>query len=273
MTPRVESPKRYWMSLVERDSPGEAVAVNGDPDSVTTRRSFLKAAGFSFAGAVAASCSRGPASAALPYVAQPEGLVPGRPVLYASTCGACEAGCGLLVTDRDGRPVKIEGNPDHPFSGGSTCAVGQASILGLYDSLRLTGPTKGGRRMTWAGVDMEIAAALAQIKQQGKAVRVLTPTITSPTTAAVIADFLGGFTNGRHVTYDPSSASAWREAHAQRQGARLVPQYHFDQADVIVSLDADFLGTWVSPLQYTRGYSSKRRINEASPTKSYHVQI
>src|SRR5713101_7999641 len=205
-----DSPKRYWMSVVDRDLPASACreAENGDPDFTTTRRSFLKAAGFTFAGAVASSCTRAPEMEAIPYVQAPEGIIPGRPVFYATTCGACEARCGLLVTDRDGRPVKIEGNPDHPFSGGSTCAVGQASILGLYDSLRLTGPTKGGRRMTWAGVDMEIAAALAQIKQQGKAVRVLTPTITSPTTAAVIADFLGGFTNGRHVTYDPISASA-----------------------------------------------------------------
>src|SRR6266566_10064535 len=176
-----DSPKRYWMSVVDRDvdagrvrlDPASRELENGDPDFLTTRRSFLKAAGFTFAGAVASSCARAPEVDALPYVQQPEGIIPGRPVSYATTCGACEARCGLLVTDRDGRPVKIEGNPDHPFSGGSTCAVGQASILGLYDSLRLTGPTKGGRRMTWAGVDMEIAAALAQIKQQGKAVRVL----------------------------------------------------------------------------------------------------
>src|SRR6185436_481116 len=150
-------PKTYWMSLADRDG---SVGVSGDPDFVTTRRSFLKAAGFSFAGAVAASCSRGPAATALPRVAQPEGLTPGRPVLYASTCGACEAGCGVLVTTRDGRPLKIEGNPDHPISGGSTCAVGQASLLGLYDGQRLAFPTRRGQRATWADVDMEIAAAL-----------------------------------------------------------------------------------------------------------------
>jgi molybdopterin-containing oxidoreductase family iron-sulfur binding subunit len=246
---------------------------NGDPDFTTTRRSFLKAAGFTFAGAVASSCTRAPEIDAIPYVQAPEGIIPGRPVSYATTCGACEARCGLLVTNRDGRPVKIEGNPDHPFSGGSTCAVGQASILGLYDSMRLAYPTRAGQRATWADVDMEIATTLARIKQEGKGVRVLTPTVTSPTTAAVIADFLGGFSNARHVTYDPVSASAVLEAHAQTHGARVMPQYHFDRADVIVSLDADFLGTWVSPLQYTRGYSSKRRINDASPTKSYHVQI
>jgi len=269
-----ETPKRYWLSVVDRDLPATACREdeNGDPEFTPTRRSFLKAAGFTFAGAVASGC-RAPEVDALPYVEQPEGLLPGRPLFYATTCGACEARCGLLVTDRDGRPVKIEGNPDHPFSGGSTCAVGQASILGLYDSQRLAYPTKAGQRAMWADVDMEIAATLAQIKQGGRAVRILTPTITSPTTAAVIADFLSGFTNARHVTYDPISASAVLDAHAQTHGARLMPQYHFDQADVIVSFDADFLGTWVSPLQYTRGYSSKRRISEAAPAKSYHVQI
>src|SRR3989304_4287131 len=96
-------PKRYWMSPVsdvERDSrDGATVPIaNGDPDFVTTRRSFLKAAGFTIAGAVAASCSRAPATSAIPYAQQPEGVVPGRPLLYASTCGACEARCGLLVT-------------------------------------------------------------------------------------------------------------------------------------------------------------------------------
>src|SRR4029453_19389323 len=101
--------------------------------------------------------------------------------------------CGLLVTTRDGRPVKIEGNPDHPFSGGATCAVGQASILGLYDSQRLQHPTKGGQPAAWADVDREIIAALERTKGEARAVRVLTPTVTSPTAAAVIADFLRGF--------------------------------------------------------------------------------
>ena len=162
-----ESPKRYWMSVVERDSPGlvHCEAENGDPNFTPTRRSFLKAAGFSF-GALAVSSCRGPEVDAIPYVQQPDGVVPGRPLHYATTCGACEARCGLLVTTRDGRPVKIEGNPDHPFSGGSTCAVGQASILGLYDSLRLAYPTKGGQQATWADVDAEIAAALAPLKQE-----------------------------------------------------------------------------------------------------------
>ena len=244
-----ETPKRHWMSLVERDSREE---VNGDPDFVTTRRSFLKAAGFSFAGAVVSSCTRAPASTALPYVAHPEGIVPGRPVIYASTCGGCEAGCGILVTARDGRPLKIEGNPDHPFSGGSTCAVGQASLLGLYDGQRLAYPMRRGQRSTWADVDKEITESFERIRQEGGAVRILTRTITSPTTAAVIAEFVSGFKNARHVTFDPISASAILDAHALTHGARQLPRYRFDRADAIVSFDADFLGTWISPVEFTR---------------------
>ena len=258
------------MSLTERDSPHE---VNGDPDFVTTRRSFLKAAGFSFAGALAASCSRAPESGALPFVEQPEGMIPGRPLSYASTCGACEARCGVLVTTRDGRPVKIEGNPDHALSGGSTCAVGQASLLGLYDGMRLQYPTRGGQRSTWEAVDAEIVAALARLRQDGGALRVLTPTVTSPTTAALIAQLVAGFKNARHVTYDPISSSAMLEAHALTHGVRVLPRYRFDRADVVVSLDADFLGAWISPVEFTRGYTSRRRVDGLAPAMSYHVQI
>jgi Fe-S-cluster-containing dehydrogenase component len=270
-----ENPKHYWRSPVEHDVPFGVPAseVNGDPDFITTRRSFLKAAGFSFIGAVAASCSRAPAPSAIPYLQQPEEYIPGRPALFASTCNACEARCGLLVTTRDGRPLKIEGNPDHPLSGGATCATGQASVLGLYDSQRLQYPTRSSQRSTWADVDKEIAASLDRIRQQGGAVRLLTPTITSPTTSALIDSFLGTFKNARHVRYDPISASAVLDAHALTHGARILPRYRFDRADVIVSFDADFLGTWISPVEYTRAYTSRRRVDERSPAMSYHVQI
>ena len=113
-----ENPKRYWMSPVRSAGDLENASreistgeVNGDPDFFTTRRSFLKAAGFSFIGAVAASCSRAPAPSAIPYVQQPEHLVPGRPILYASTCDACEARCGLLVTTQGRAAAKDRRQP------------------------------------------------------------------------------------------------------------------------------------------------------------------
>jgi Fe-S-cluster-containing dehydrogenase component len=271
-----ENPKRYWRSPAEHDAPFAVPAmdeVNGDPDYITTRRSFLKAAGFSFLGALAASCSRAPAPGAVPFLQQPEEFIPGRPIIYASTCDACEARCGLLVTTRDGRPLKVEGNPLHPLSSGATCAAGQASVLGFYDGQRLQYPTKSGQRSTWADVDKEITASFDRIRQQGGAVRLLTSTITSPTTSALIEAFLGTFKNARHVRYDPISASAVLDAHALTHGARILPRYRFDRADVIVSFDADFLGTWISPVEFTRAYSSRRRVDERSPSMSYHIQI
>jgi molybdopterin-containing oxidoreductase family iron-sulfur binding subunit len=102
---------------------------------------------------------------------------------------------------------------------------------------------------------------------------VLAATVNSPTTAAVIAEFLKGFKNGRLVSYDPVSSSAILDAHAQTHGARLLPHYRFDRADVIVGLDADFLGTWVSPVEFTRGYTAKRRVDERAPSRSFHAQI
>jgi anaerobic selenocysteine-containing dehydrogenase len=177
------------------------------------RRTFLKLAGFAFTGAVAAGCQRAPVQNAVPPLALPESMIPGRPLFYASTCGGCNAGCGILVKTRDGRPIKLEGNPNHPLSKGGLCAAGQASILGLYDHLRIQHPLRNGNKATWSGVDTEIRSQLEEIRRQGKQVRFLSGTITSPTTRQAIAQFLAGFPGARHVVYDPFSCSAISEAH------------------------------------------------------------
>ena len=268
-------PKRYWMTLVDRDAPAGVrpeFPTHPETDALATRRAFLKTAGFSFAGLAAADCGSAP-QFALPHTEQPE-LTPGRGYSYASTCGACEAACGLLVTTHDGRPTKIEGNPDHPLSGGATCAVGQASVLGLYDSLRLTYPTRGGVRTTWADVDAEVLVALGSARQDGRAVRLLTGTTTSPTTSALIRTLVASVPNGRHVVYDPVSSSAIPDAYLVTHGVRLLPHYRFGDADVVVSFEADFLGTWIAPVEFTRGYTARRRAGEQGASGSaYHVQL
>ncbi len=262
--------KQYWRSLAEREHPPEQEAEFAEnplqqiePDH--SRRGFLKAAGFAFAGAALTGCSRAPAEKAMPYLIQPENLVAGRPQYYASTCGACQAGCGLLVKVRDGRPIKLEGNPDQAISRGAICAVGQASILGLYDSLRLKQPLAGGKESTWAEVDRAIRARL----HPDTPVRYLSGTITSPTKQAAIGRFLAQFRNSRHVMYDALSASAILDAHQQTHGVRVLPHYRFDKAEVIASFDADFLGTWISPVEFTRDYSSRR----LPPEMSWHTQF
>jgi molybdopterin-containing oxidoreductase family iron-sulfur binding subunit len=268
------TPKRYWMTLVERDGPSALqpeFPTHPQPDLLASRRTFLKAAGFSFAGLMAANCRPAPQHA-LPHILQPE-LTPGRGYVYASTCRACETRCGLLVTTRDGRPTKIEGNPDHPLSGGATCAVGQASILGLYDSHRLAHPLKSRARTAWADIDVEMAARLSEARSNGAAVRLLTGTITSPTTTSVIDAFIASFPNGRHDQYDPISESAILDAYALTHGAPILPHYRFDRADLIVSFDADFLGTWISPVEYGRAYAVARRVSEGDVPQRSHVQI
>jgi molybdopterin-containing oxidoreductase family iron-sulfur binding subunit len=270
-------PKHYWRNWKECEA---GSAPTGDefpnpPDEIKAqfgRRDFLKAAGFVFAGTVLTGCTRAPVEKAIPYLVQPEEITPGRAAWYASTCAGCSAGCGLLVKTRDGRPIKLEGNPDHLWSRGGLCAVGQASVLGLYDSQRLKNPLVGGRDATWAEADQFVAGHLSRARSDG-AVRFLSGTVTSPTLRASIQRFLSDFKDARHVTYDPLSSSAILDAHEQTHGVRTLPRYDFDRAEVIVSVDADFLGTWISPVEFTRAYVAGRSANGVPPRFSYHVQF
>jgi molybdopterin-containing oxidoreductase family iron-sulfur binding subunit len=239
------------------------------------RRAFLKMAGFTFMGAVASGCSRPPVQVAAPPVVQPEAVVPGRSLIYATTCGGCNAGCGLMAKNRDGRPIKLEGNPNHPLSLGGLCATGQASILGLYDSQRLQYPLKNGERATWTSVNDEIRARLDEVRRGNKTVRFLSGTITSPTTRQAIADFLATFPNNqpKHVVHDPLSCSAILDAHQLTHGVRVLPSYRMDRAEVIVSFDADFLGTWITPVGFAAAYQAGRYLQGPAPHLSYHVQF
>lgn len=275
--------RTYWKSLDERDRIGEGTAdarefpepLVSEPDEQGSigRRGFLKAAGFGLAGVVASGCQRGPVKEALPFLNQPEEITPGRATWYASTCGGCTAACGVLVKNRDGRPIKLEGHPDHPLSRGGLCAVGQASVLGLYDHLRYRAPLKAGQAATWTDVDGDIGAALDAIRQRGGRVRLLTGTVVSPTLEATISRFLATFPDGRHIAYDPLSSSAILDAHARTHGRRLLPHYRFDRASVIVAVDADFLGTWIAPVEFTRAYRDGRSLEGDPPRCSYHAHF
>jgi molybdopterin-containing oxidoreductase family iron-sulfur binding subunit len=237
------------------------------------RRTFLKLAGFTFAGTTLGGCQRAPVQHAVPYLLAPGGLIPGRSYDYASTCGACSAGCGMLVKNRDGRPIKLEGNPEHPLSRGGLCAVGQASLLGLYDQQRLKDPRREGEVEAWKQIDDAIGLRLENIRKQKGSVRFLTGSINSPTTLALIRKFLATFADGRHVVLDSGSASAILDAHERTHGVRVLPHYQMEKAEVIVSFDADFLGTWISPVEMTAAYQAERRLDGAAPRLSYHVQF
>ncbi len=244
----------YWKS------PDEARPVHGDefPDAPPglNRRGFMKAAGFSVAAVTAAGCQRAPVSKIIPYVKAPEEIIPGAASFYASVCNGCDAGCGALIKTIDGRPIKLEGLPHHPLSRGGLCAIGQASLLGLYDSRRFQQPQIQGKPATWDAAD---AAVQPQLKGN---VRFLSRTIPSPTTRAAVQRLIDSIPGAKAVTYDPLSCSAITEAHDQTHGTRALPRYQFDKARVVVSFGADFLGGWISPVEHTAGYAQGRRLDE-----------
>ena len=246
--------KTYYRSIQELESRVEPRDDEDDGRNDVDRRDFLKLAGFSLAAVGVTACSRPVVDKAIPYLTAPEEIVPGRAYYMASTCHGCPARCGILVKCRDGRPIKIEGNPDHPLSRGGVCAVGQAMVLGLYDSHRLGGPLLLGKQATWNAVDALVAQKLADAKR----VRVVSSTLASPTTKRVIDEFLSRFEDGKYVVYDAMSCSAIADAHEQTHGMRTLPHYRFDKADVVVSIDADFLGTWISPVEFTKQRSAHR---------------
>jgi molybdopterin-containing oxidoreductase family iron-sulfur binding subunit len=234
---------------------------------------LLKLAGFAFAGASLGGCQRAPVKYAVPYLVQPEEIIPGRSYEYASTCGGCSAGCGLLVKNRDGRPIKLEGNPAHPLSRGGLCAAGQASLLGLYDQQRLQQPRQGGQPAEWPQVDKAILTQVDAIRKKNGPVRFLSGPIISPTTRALLRRFLGTFADGRHVVHDPRPCSAILEAHSRTHGVRVLPHYRLEKAEVLVGFDSDFLGTWISPVEFTSAYQAGRRLQGPTPHLSYHVQF
>ena len=224
-----------------------------------SRRSFLRLAGFGVAAALLEGCSRTPASQLVVPAYGDEGVVPGRAYRLATVCDACPAGCGMLATCKDGRPVKLEGLPGHPSSKGGLCAVGQADLLALYDSKRFAGPRRGTLASTWGETDPAVGAALDAVRKQGGRVRILTGTRHGPSESAAIARFLATFKDGRHVVYDALSASAVLDAHLATHGVRALPRYVFDRAETTVSFESDELATWVSPVEFAAGFAEGRR--------------
>ena len=242
------------------------------PRPGVSRRTFIEMIGFSAAALAFTSC-RAPEQKIIPYLRQPVEFTPGVPSWFASTCAGCDAGCGVLVKVRDGRPIKIEGNPEHPLNGGGLCAAAHGMVFGLYDSDRLRQPVIGSKPAAWADADRQIIEILAATQKTGDKVRVLTGTIISPTSRQAIAKFLSQFKDGKHVVYEPVSTAAIREAHSRTHKTPAIPLYRIDNAKLVVSFGADFLGTWIAPTQFTRAYSTARDLREGRREMLRHVQF
>ncbi|HJW73555.1 MAG TPA: hypothetical protein VJ486_12060 [Geothrix sp.] len=270
---------KTWKSLGERRGLVRATKAEFDDElpvgeSVRqiSRRDFFRFSGIGFAAGLALGCKSKVVEKAMPYLNAQEGLTPGVAQWYATVCGGCSAGCGVLARSRDGRPVKLEGNPDHPVSRGGLCAIGQAQTRGLYDEARLRGPRLEGKAVDWAALDGDLTRRFADMRTSGLAVRVLAGTLLSPTLKTGIQAFLGTFKDGHLIQADPFSCSALAAAYARTHGQRMVPRYRLEEADLLVGIEADFLGTWMDPVGFTRAYAERRGPDRPRPM-SKHIQI
>src|SRR6266496_244858 len=264
---------KVWKEFLAEDVNGNLVQLSRTkPAKGVSRRTFLEVLGYSSAALALSGC-RAPQQKIVPYLKQPVEFTPGVASWFASVCGGCSAACGTLVKVRDGRPIKLEGNPDHPLSSGGLCALAHGMVFGLYDPERLRQPLIGSRPASWEQIDREITQKLAAIKQSGGKVRVLTGPITGPTSLETIQKFLTQFSDAKHITYQPVSTDAIRKAHLRSHGMNAIPSYRFDKARLVVSFGADFLGTWISPVQFTRGYAKARSLQNGEREMLRHVQF
>ncbi len=258
----LENAKQEFFELPIVDALSKEASVIEKATQGASRRDFLKYAGFGLGAATIAAGCEMPVRKAIPYVVKPDAIVPGVANYYASTYVRGGDYCPILVKTREGRPIKVEGNTLSPITGGGTSARVQASVLDLYDTARLKGAFKVAKgkktAATWKSIDEEVARFL----KPGAQVRVLTNTIMSPSLKAAIADFTTAHPNTQVVTYDPVSVSGLLDANSANFGQRVVPAYHFDKADRVVSFGADFLGTWISPIQYAADFAKNRKSDD-----------
>ena len=249
--------------FVERlynEFPSEIEAIT-DP---VARRTFLKLMGASLALAGVTACTRQPAEKIVPYVRQPEELIPGKPLFYATSMPLGGVATGLLVESHEGRPTKIEGNPLHPGSLGATDVFAQAAILGLYDPDRSQTLTNLGEIRPWSAFLGAIRAALtAQQPLTGAGLRILTESVNSPTLSAQIRGVLSHYPSAKWHQWDPVSRDNARAGAHLAFSEYVDAQYRVEQADVILALDADFLGSGFGGLRYARDFSARRRPEQA----------
>ncbi|NBR13228.1 MAG: 4Fe-4S dicluster domain-containing protein [Flavobacteriales bacterium] len=241
-------------------------------ETSTARRDFLKFLGFSVAAATLAACEA-PVTKAVPYVMKPEDVTPGMATWYASTYYDGVSYASILVKTREGRPIFIKGNKDFGFTKGSTNPQIIASVLGLYDSERLTGATANGKATTWSKVDDAIKGDIKKAKK----VVLLSNSIISPSLNKAIDELatslnVEGGTKFEHITYDAVSYSAIREANFSNFGAAIIPSYDFSKAKTIVSVDADFMSTWLLSNEYAKQYGETRNPDAEWMSKFIHFE-
>lgn len=247
-----------------------------DPSNLSTisRRKFLALVGASAALAGTACTDYRDKGEIVPYNIKPEEITVGKPNYYASTCTLCTNACGILIKTREGRPIKVDGNPDHPVSKGKICAKGQANILNLYDPERLKNPLVrkeiGYDEISWIDADKAISAHLSFVGE--KEIAIITNSITSPTTLKVLDDFKAKFPTTKIYSFelfnDSIKNSAWQKCYGQGN----YPLLKWNEANVILSLESDFLGNEHNRVETARLFAENRDVDSKKFTRLYCVE-
>jgi MoCo/4Fe-4S cofactor protein with predicted Tat translocation signal len=274
---RLESSRgrAYWRSLEElaeddgfrrlvaKQFPNEAESLL-DP---VNRRRFLQLMGASLALAGLGACTRQPREEIVPYVRQPEQIVPGKPLYFATAAIHAGYATGILVESHMGRPTKVEGNPDHPASLGATDVFAQASVLDLYDPDRSQVTTHLARIRPWGGLAATLQVAVGAIRSRGGAgLRILSGAVTSPTLAGQIQSLLRELPEARWHRWEPISPDARRIGAKRAFGSYVDSQLRLDRADVVLALESDFLADGPGSLRYARDFGARRRASLALGT-------
>ncbi len=260
--------KRFWQSIEELSDTKEfrnflenefPAGPEKESDGIN-RRDVLKLMAASAALTGLSACTKLPTEKIVPYVRQPEEIIPGKPLFYATSMPQAGVGTGVLVESHMGRPTKIEGNPEHPGSLGGTDVFLQGSVLNLYDPDRSQAVIFDGRVSTWADFAAAMDNERIELAPRGTGIRILTKTVTSPTLAAQIRKLLAQFPEAKWHQYEVCGGDSEREGTRLAFGKPVNPVYHFERADVIVSLDADFIASGRGHVRYIREFSSRRNL-------------
>ena len=281
------SHKKYWKSELELSSDNSIVEnlknnefaselpvdnfledKNTLEETNTNRRDFLKYLGFSTAAATLASCE-GPVHKSIPYVVQPEQIRPGISNFYATSISDGFDFANVLVKTREGRPIKIEKNSKSDSQAPN--ARVHASVLSMYDSSRIQGPTMDGKNISWEQFNLIISAQLKAMSASNKKIVLLTQTFSSPSTDLIIKKFINKYPNIQHVVYDTISESKALDAFELSYNVRALPTYDFSKADVIVSVGADILGDWQGG-GFSSGYSKSRIPKKGKMSKHFQLE-
>src|SRR5712692_5142579 len=240
------------------------------------RRDFFKIVTASGAAAATAGCQQ-PAQTILPLVVPNEQLVPGVAAWFATVCRECPAGCGVLARNREGRVVKLEGNPDHPVNHGALCVRGQAALQGLYHPDRFDGPGapdgRGGKRLGWEAALKQVSDRLAELRKSGQGRAVAVVTQLENGSLGALLDTWGRTLGARpRVTLEPFGYEAIREANRIVFGRSAIPYHAFEDAEVVLSFGADFLETWVSNVRHARGFARMHTFRDGKAGTFIHVE-